>query len=81
MYNEFQKHFFLFLCGHYKRKMSLDTVKMCTNTRETDKAGTVHAAKCYDQLRFSANEKRITFLVKPLQNPHSSHDISTIFSC
>ena len=42
--------------------------------------GTVHAAKCYDQPRFSANEKRITFLVKPLQNPRSSHDISTIFS-
>ena len=44
------------------------------------KSGTVHAAKCYDQPRFSANEKRITFLVKPLQNPRSSHDISTIFS-
>ena len=41
---------------------------------------TVHAAKCYDQPRFSANEKRITFLVKPLQNPRSSHNISMIFS-
>ena len=39
---------------------------------------TVHAAKCYDQPRFSANEKRITFLVKPLQNPRSSHDIFTL---
>ena len=39
---------------------------------------TVHAAKCYDRSRFSANEKRITFLVKPLQNPRSSHDIFTL---
>ena len=37
-------------------------------------------SESYDQPRFSANEKRITFLVKPLQNPRSSHDISTIFS-
>ena len=39
---------------------------------------TVHAAKCYVQPRFSANEKRITFLVKRLQNPRSSHDIFTL---
>ena len=45
---------------------------------------TVHAAKCYDQPRFSANEKRITFLVKPLQNPRISryfHDIFTLTFC
>ena len=39
---------------------------------------TVHTAKCYDQPCFSANEKRITFLVKSLQNPRSSHDIFTL---
>ena len=38
------------------------------------------SAKCYDRSRFSANVKRITFLVKRLQNPRLSHDVSTIFS-
>ena len=39
-----------------------------------------NSAKCYDRSRFSANVKRITFLVKRLQNPRLSHDVSTIFS-
>ena len=45
-----------------------------------DYFSTVHTVKCYDQPCSSANRKRITFLVKPLQNPHSSHNISNKFS-